>query len=67
MLVPDDPGRLGAPSYVFTVKIPAACGAKAHFIYAVTVETPRPEQERPTRLLSYIWNLATPGGKEHFM
>jgi hypothetical protein len=36
-------------------------------MYAVTVETPRPEQGRHTHLLSYIWNLATRGGKAHFM
>jgi hypothetical protein len=36
-------------------------------MYAVTVETPRPEQGRHTHLLSYIWKLATRGGKEHFM
>jgi hypothetical protein len=34
---------------------------------AVTVETPRPKQGRHTHLLSYILNLATLGGKEHFM
>jgi hypothetical protein len=47
--------------------IPAIDGGKAHFTYAVTVETPWPEQGRHTPLLSYIWNLATCGGKAHFM
>jgi hypothetical protein len=31
------------------------------------VETPRPEQGRHIHLLSYLSNLATRGGKEHFM
>jgi hypothetical protein len=31
------------------------------------VETPQPNQGRHAHLLSYIWNLATRGGKEHFM
>jgi hypothetical protein len=36
-------------------------------MYAVNVETPRPQQGRHIHLLSYNWNLATRGGKEHFM
>jgi hypothetical protein len=47
--------------------IPATRGGKAHFMYVVTVETPRLEQERHTHLLSYLWRLATRGDKEHFM
>jgi hypothetical protein len=60
MLVPGDPGSIGIHIYVCTVEY-------QHFIYAVTVETPRPEQGRHAHLLSYICNLATRGGKEHFM
>jgi hypothetical protein len=40
---------------------------KEHFMYAVTAETPRPEKGRHALLLSYIWNVATPGGKAQFM
>jgi hypothetical protein len=36
-------------------------------MYAVTVENSRPKQGRHTHLLSYISNLATRGGNEHFM
>jgi hypothetical protein len=36
-------------------------------MYAFILETPLPEQGRHTYLLSYIWKLATRGGKEHFM
>jgi hypothetical protein len=32
----------------------ATRGGTAHFIYAVTVQTPRPEQGRHTQLLSYV-------------
>jgi hypothetical protein len=42
-------------------------GGKAHFMYAVNVEAPRPEPVRHTHLLSYLRKLATRGGKEHFM
>jgi hypothetical protein len=38
MLVPGDPGRLVTPIYVFTVK-PRNPWGKAHFMYAVAVET----------------------------
>jgi hypothetical protein len=66
MLVHGDPGRLGTHLRIYR-GIPATYGGKAHSMYAVTVEPPRPEQGRHTHLLSYIWNLATRGGKEHFM
>jgi hypothetical protein len=36
-------------------------------VYAIAAENPRPEQERHIHLLSYIWNLATRGGKAQFM
>jgi hypothetical protein len=36
-------------------------------MYAVAVETQRPEQGRHTHLRSYIGNLATHECKEHFM
>jgi hypothetical protein len=51
MLVPGDPGSIGIRIYR---EIPATRGGKAHFMYAVTVETPRPEQGRHIQLLSYI-------------
>jgi hypothetical protein len=51
MLVPSDPGSIGIHIYS---GIPATRGGKAHFMYAVTVETTRPEQGRHTHLRSYI-------------
>jgi hypothetical protein len=36
-------------------------GVKEHFIYAVTVETPRPQQGRHTHLFSHLCKFATHG------
>jgi hypothetical protein len=57
MLVPGDPGSLGAHIYVFTIESQQPVGGKEHFIYAVTAETPRSGQARHTHLSSYRGNL----------
>jgi hypothetical protein len=53
MLVPGDTGRLGTPIYLFRVESLQPVWAR-YFMYAVAVETPRPEQGRHTPLLSYV-------------
>jgi hypothetical protein len=47
--------------------VPGDPGSIGIHIYIFTVESPRPEQGRHAHLLSYIWNLATLGGDEHFI
>jgi hypothetical protein len=59
-----DPGSLGTP-FAYLAWNSATRGGKAHFMYAVTVENPRPEQGRHTHLHSNIWKLVTRWGKEH--
>jgi hypothetical protein len=66
VLGPGEPCRLGTP-FAYLAWNPATRGGKAHFMYAVTVENPRPEQGRQIHLHNNIWKLTTRGGKEHFI
>jgi hypothetical protein len=66
LLVPGDPGGQEHP-FTYLPWKPATRAGKAQFMYAVTVETPRPGQGRHAHLLSDIWNFTTRGGKAQFM
>jgi hypothetical protein len=58
----DLPGKTHAFTY-YIWNLPTR-GVKEHFMYAVTVETLRPEQGRRTHLLSYHWNVMIHGARQ---
>jgi hypothetical protein len=60
MVDPSKEGKLCLLSYFWNLE---TRGVKEHDIYAVTVETPRPEQGWRTHLLSYLSNFKTDGAR----
>jgi len=64
VLVPGDSGRLATLICVVTVETLRPLGAR-HFMFVLTMETPRPGQAKHAHSRSYRENLATRAGKAY--